>query len=270
MQWGYDGRGNLNSITDPFGNQTIQTYDYNNGDVLNYVKDALGHVTFYNYPTAAPFNGNLLSTSYTRGGIPVLTSYAYWSGGLVKQKTDAENRVTNYTYDQWGHPYQTTVIKDANTSFVTTTVYSEDSLLATRTDARNRVTKYTCDSWGRLTQKAYPTSGRTSVVLTLDVEGRITQSVDATGTRTFTAFDAWGRCTSMTDPMAGSHNPLLAGYDGEGNLLSQMDVTGRKITYGYDDANRLLTLSDDPNNALATQAIYAYDLDGNTQTLSLN
>ena len=27
MQWGYDGRGNLNSITDPFGNQTIQTYD---------------------------------------------------------------------------------------------------------------------------------------------------------------------------------------------------------------------------------------------------
>ena len=70
----------------------------------------------------------------------------------------------------------------------------------------------------------------------------------------------------MTDPMAGSHNPLLASYDGEGNLLSQMDVTGRTLSYGYDDANRLQSISDDGN---ATQALYGYDTDGNKQTLAM-
>ena len=262
-QWGYDSRGNVNLLTNPFGKQTTQTYDYNNGDKLKYVKDPLGHETFYNYPTVAPFNGNLLSVKDARGNT---TTYTYLSGGLVNQKTDAENRVTNYTYDQWGHPYQTKVVKDANTTFISTTVYSKDSLLTSRTDARNRGTSFTYDAWGRLTKKTYPTSGRTSVVLTLDAEGRITQAVDATGTRTFNTFDAWGRCKSMNDPMAGSNNPLLASYDGEGNLLTQYDVTGRLLAYSYDDANRLLTIGEAVNTPLVS---YTYDNDGNKQTLSM-
>ena len=262
-QWGYDNRGNITLETDPFSKQTTKTYDYNNGDKLNYVKDPLGYETFYNYPTVAPFNGNLLSVKDARGNI---TSYTYWAGGLVKKKTDAENRVLNYTYDQWGHPYQTTIVKDASTSFVTTTVYSKNSLLTQRTDARNRVTNYTYDNWSRLTQKAYPTSGRTSVVLTLDANGRITQAVDATGTRTFNVFDSWGRCKSMNDPKAGSNNPLLASYDGEGNLLTQKDVTGRTLAYSYDADNRLITISDDGN---ATQAVITYDPDGNKQTITM-
>ena len=262
-QWGYDTRGNQTSSTDPFNQTTISQYDYNNGDVLKYTKDPNGFETFYNYPTAAPFNGNLLSVQDARG---YTTNYQYNTDGSVKQVTDAEGRVTKYGYDSWGHRNQITVVKDANTSYVTNFVFDKGSHVTQRTDARGRVTNYTYDAWGRLKQKDYPTSSRPSVQLFLDVESRLTKTIDATGTRLFNSYDAWGRCLSMNDPMAGSNNPLLATYDAEGNLKTQQDVTGRTISYGYDDADRLLTVSDDGN---ATQASYLYDSDGNMKMLTL-
>jgi len=75
--------------------------------------------------------------------------------------------------------------------------------------------------------------------LQYDAEGRLTQAVDGTGTRTF-EYDSWGRRVRQTAP-AGTSS---ATYDAAGRLTSQTDVTGRQITYQYDGAGRLVRVSD--------------------------
>ena len=236
-QWNYllDSSGNTTRITDPFGKITTQNFDAYGR--LIYSKDPINRETRYNYDANNP--GLLDSIQDANGNFTYCTYYAN-SGGLLQQITDQEDRVTQFGYDAYGHQTSVTVYPTATTPKTTQYAYYADSRVQQRTDARNRVTNYTYDNWGRLIQTAYPTSGRASVVLTLDAESRITQAVDGTGTRTF-QYDAWGRKTQATDPMAAA--PMTAHYDSEGRLLNQQDVTGRVHAYTYDMNGRMLTVS---------------------------
>jgi YD repeat-containing protein len=60
------------------------------------------------------------------------------------------------------------------------------------------VTTYSYDAWGRLVGIDYPHSA--DVSLQYDAEGRLTQAVDGTGTRTF-EYDSWGRRVRQTAPV---------------------------------------------------------------------
>jgi YD repeat-containing protein len=93
----------------------------------------------------------------------------------------------------------------------------------------------------------YPTS--TDQSFQYDVEGRMTQAVDGTGTRTYT-YDALGRKTYQTDPRGNT----TATYDAPSRLLSQTDVTNRLIEYDYDPNGRM-ELVEDPTS----WATYEYD-----------
>ncbi|GBC97313.1 Putative deoxyribonuclease RhsC [bacterium HR16] len=160
------------------------------------------------------------------------TVYTVNGSGLVTAVTDPMCRQTQFTYDSTGNLTQ---VRDP---LGNTTSYTYQCCRVTqRTDALGRVTTYSYDAWGRLVGIDYPQSA--DVSLQYDAEGRLVQSVDGTGTRTF-SYDSWGRRTQQTSP-AGT---TTATYDAAGRITSQTDVTGRLIQYQYDGAGRLIKVWD--------------------------
>lgn len=235
-QFTYDGNGNVLTVKDPLNN--TQTYTYNSDNHMLTSKDPLNHTTTNTYDS----NGNLLTTTDPTG---VTTTYTYNSNGTVDTINDEESNETEFGYDSYAN---TTSITDP-LNHTTTYVYS-CCRVSSRTDARNRTTTYSYDDWGRRTGINYPTS--TDQSFTYDAEGRMTQAVDGTGTRTYT-YDSLGRKTYQTDPRGNT----TATYDPASRLLSQTDVTGRLIEYDYDPNGRM-ELVEDPTS----WATYEYDTRG--------
>ncbi len=128
--------------------------------------------------------------------------------------------------------------------------------VTSRTDAIGRTTSYSYDAWKRLTGIDYPQS--TDQSFTYDLEGRMTQSVDGTGTRTYT-YDALGRKTNQVDP----RGTTVATYDNASRLKTQTDPTGRLIQYAYDGDGQLTGVSDP-----TSWATYVYDARHRLSTVS--
>ncbi|HSV72424.1 MAG TPA: DUF6531 domain-containing protein [Chthonomonadales bacterium] len=237
--WHYtcDARGNRLTETDPLGMTVLMSYA---NDRLTSLLDPLGNLTQYAYDAA----GNLTLTTDPLGNA---THNAYYPDGSVAQTIDPAGKATLYQYDANGNL--------ASVADPLGNIESQswaNTRLVSRTDPRNRTTQYAYDAWGRLTGTIYPAGGSAPVALTYDVEGRLTQAVDGTGTRAFT-YDDWGRRTGCTTP-AGSG---AATYDAAGRLTWQVDVSGRAIAYANDPAGRLTGVSD-PTSA----ASYGWTADG--------
>ena len=247
-QW--DNRGNELVTQDPLGRQTVRTFGVY--DQVVTVTDSNNHQTQNGYDQTT---GNL--TSVTDGANQV-TQHFYNGNGTRRQTVDAQSRVVNLGYDQYGHQSSTTVVKDANTSFVTQLVFDAGSHLTQRTGASGRVSNYAQDAWGRTTGVSYPTTGNPGISLALDPEGNLTQSTDGTGIRNYT-YDNWGRRKTATDPRGNTQ----ASYDNVGNLLSQTDVTQRPISNAFNTLQQL-TLVTDGNDL--THADYTYTADGQAST----
>ena len=243
-QWGYDGKGNALTSTDPLNLTTQATYDV--GNRLLTSTDPAGNQTQQSYDG----RGNLATVTDALNNI---TGYTYDATGNRIQVKDPLNRVTKYAYDGYGNCIQVT---DALNN-VTTYQYTA-SRVTQRTDPLGRVTTYTSDAWGRQTGIAYPTTGNPGVTLALDAQGRTLQSVDGTGTRTY-SYDSWGRKIGMTDPMGNT----AAAYDGAGRLQTQTDVAGRTHSYAYDGSSRLQSVG----NGSGTVS-YAYTPDSRPSTVS--
>jgi len=136
-------------------------------------------------------------------------------------------------------------------------------LLLTRfnkTDRKNQLITYAYDGLNRLTQKSYPDT--TTVNYTYDLDSRLTQVTDPTGTYQFT-FDNMGRLTSATT----SYTFLTArtfttgySYDAASNRTGFTDPENGSTVYVYDTLNRLQTLT--PPSAFSGTGSFGFSYDG--------
>jgi YD repeat-containing protein len=169
----YRSRGNLLSArrkadmaqADSDANDIVISSTYEpNFNQPKTITDALGHVTTYSYDYELPTG----DTKYSQAGNPVKVTYhtvakgtpevnfTYNSYGQVVETSDANGKVTQYTY----YPdtgYLKDIIQDpAGVNAITTMTYDNYGNIASVTDPESRTTNYAYDALGWLNKVTTP------------------------------------------------------------------------------------------------------------------
>lgn len=259
--YGYNVLGQRTSIVDPEGRETSFTYE-TNGNLLS-AETPSGDKTEYTYGLAGELsilkdpNGN--ETSYWNDGAGNLVETERPDSKAVKNTfddngnrlthTNAVGQTTSYTYDAFNRLTSMTT-PGGNT---TTYTYDLGGLLSSSKDPMGRTTSYSYNTAGRLSQVSYSDGVTPTVSYTYDADGHRLTMTDGSGTSSY-AYDRAGKMTSQTTG-AGS---IGYGYDAAGNTTSISYPNGKSVTNAYDDANRLVGVTDWSANTTA----FGYDDSG--------
>ncbi|MEV0742695.1 LamG-like jellyroll fold domain-containing protein [Streptomyces sp. NPDC050549] len=239
---GYDGVGNVTSITDARQHTSHFTYD------------AAGTVTQEVQPVDD-------ATSIT-------TTFGYDAAGNRTRFTDGRGNSWRYTYTPWGQ--QEKVIQPTTAQYTsaadstTTYAYDADGQLTNATLPGGVSTSLSYDSVGDLTSMSG--SGADAATATrsfgYDADGRVvsadtaeagTTGADDHQASTHDAFSYDDRGDLLS--ASGSAGSSSFTYNNDSQMLSRADAAGT-TSYGYDSAGRLSSLND---AATGTQLTYSYD-----------
>lgn len=307
----YNDAGDLVSLTDAADHTT--SFDYNAVHQLTQVTDAVLGETELTYDDGGRLTGvedprnNAETTAYDALDRPIeLTdplgnswTTAYDADGRVDHLIDANGQQTDFAYDRAGRlltltpdtgpgisfTYDLTGRRMTMTDGAGATSYTYDPIGRLASAERGgRTVGYTYDPAGRPLTVAYPAGGGT-VGYAYDTAGRLQTITDWDSRATTFAYDAASRVTSLTRPgglttsytyddlnrvtgidhvRSGSNLlELTYGYDAAGNVASLTDDAGT-ATFTYDDLNRL-TAADYPGTE---DYAYVYDPAGNITTLT--
>lgn len=246
----YDAHDRPLTVTDPNGNVTSYTYD-GFGDVIQQVSQDSGTTVYYYDPDAnltQKVDPSKATTNMTYDALDRMLTTTY--------PADTKENV-KYTYDQSGHGFgigRLTSLKDAAGTLSRSydergNVLSEKRVVG----ATTLQTGYTYDGASRVSSIAYPDSA--VVTYTRDAMGRITKSsARAPGSGTVAtvvaniAYEPFGPFVGLT---YGNQVKEQRTYDLDYRLLGLTD-TGRaavqNLTYGYDPANNVLSITDMANS----------------------
>ena len=257
----YDKLGRRKSSTLPLG--MIETYSYDNSGSLIAKQDYNGKTTTYAYDSLK----RLLSKSPDISFNAPKVQFTYTSTGRRASMTDASG-VTTYEYDSRDRliskttPAGTltyTIGKTGNIRSVRSSNpngldiaydYDLSSRLSTVTDNRNGdVTTYNYDNANHLKDYIYPN-----------------------GVRTAFSYDSLNRLIGVGSDKNGALSNFSYTLGPTGNRLSISELSGRAISYGYDEIYRLKseTISNDLisiNNGVVS---YQYDHVGNRLSIASN
>ena len=256
-------------------------------DAITANEDSLEHTTEYAIDSN---NGDVLSVTQFGDENPV-TSYTYTQhstetgappAGLVLTKTDADGRLTQYTYSSEGLLTQIDYPYDANTpashewfqyDTADNLVEHTDVLGSSADDAANTTT-YAYDNLGRMVSETDPADSDTNSPQTLmlyDPMGNVTsksvlQSADDSIWETTTySYNTLEQLSEVDAPGPdGSSAPAVTSYTytRTGMPYQIMDATGGVTTYSYDFLGEQLSVSGpDPATGLpgGPTTSYAYD-----------
>jgi RHS repeat-associated protein len=241
--------GYSDSYIDPNGNRTFSSYD------------TQGNVLSRTLPKGSTFTG---ITGYDTW------NYTYNSLGQVLTTTDPlgqagdPNHTTTNSYDNHGNILSvTTASPDGGTTpgSVTSFTYNSNGTLATITDPLNHTTtinycpsgQSNCPLW--MVQSITDANNKTTSY-TYDGRGNRLSVQDPVNTNPMTfTYDAMNRVTSITYPDLTS---VQFHYDYRGRRDWVQDQNGKRTTYAYDDADRLLSVTD-AQSPTAGVTTYAYD-----------
>jgi RHS repeat-associated protein len=308
-QQAFDALNRLQQVTQapPVGGTIVTTHDAHdrpltvkdpNGNVTSYVYDGFGDLiqqtspdsgtTVYNYDA----DGNL---TQKKDGAHAVTTYTYDALDRVRTRTYPAHTAENvtYTYDEAGHGFgigRLTSITDQPGALSRS--YDERGNITneTRTTATAMLsTGYAYDGAGRVAAITYPSGWR--VAYDRDTMGRVTGvSLTPPGSATSAsvlsaasyepfgprnglvfgnavtetgAFDLDYRMTNLADTGTAALQDLTYGYDDADNVLSILDgvTPGSTQTFGYDVLNRLSSAT----GGYGTLG-YGYDPVGNITT----
>ncbi|MDJ0381418.1 DUF6531 domain-containing protein [Streptomyces sp. G-G2] len=209
LEYGYDERGNLHSITNSSGSSQRLTYDEDarvtswtdrNGSVFQYVYDTTGRVV----ETIGP--DGFLSSTFAYDSTAGITRYTDSTGAATVFRFNdhlqvvAETNPLGATFQQLWDPY--------------------DRLLA-RTDALGRTTTFTYDGRGDLTQVVHP-DGSTATA-EYNEQHQLVSVTGPDGSTTHQEYDDRGNPTLFTRPN-GSITRLT--HDARGHLTAVDDSLG--------------------------------------------
>jgi RHS repeat-associated protein len=246
----YDPDGNQTVSQDPIGNQTVTAFDADDRpiSVTNGSGSSAQTVTTTAYdvvpsstnadcsstavPTATSCTDVIQAEGTGSGSLNAKTAYYYDAFNNLVQTTDPGGEVTANTYDLAGN-------LSTKTTGAGTTTYGYQSNNWLSTEAFS----------GATSGFSTPSS---STSFTYYGDGARHTMTDSTGTTTY-GYDLYGRVKSVVD---GAGNKVTYGYnlDGEVNCLTypssgaltcQNGSSGTgMVTYGYDNADRMSSLTD--------------------------
>jgi YD repeat-containing protein len=249
-RWTYDAAGQLTQWTepDPDGAGPLATpvtsVSYDAAGRLTAVTDPLGHATSYVYDNADQLTQVVEPDPDGAGPLASsITQFRYDRGGRRSSIIDPEGKPTDFTYNLLG--WLVTVRQpdpDGGGPLarpLTSYEYYNSGLMLRVIDPNNNSTSYQYDDLHRLLRMTQ-TNGVSSVVtqFAYDRESRVTRVTDPYGNQTDFNYDRLGRTTRETDPKG---EPIRYDYDAASNLTRITDREGRKREFVYDAADRLTT-----------------------------
>jgi len=219
--YGYDNNGNLNSVIDPEQHETTHQYRYD------------GQV-------AKTIDARLKETVFTYGGSGC--SSCGGGGDKLTTLTDARNKTTSFQYDTLG---RLTLETDPMHKKIRYSYYDsgkvKEKIDATTLPEQVLVTYY-YDTQERLIRKVYPDA--TEETYSYDPKGNLSIAANQNIGYTFTYYDN-GWLKSVTDTSGRAITYDL--YDSIGQrrqvTILPNTIDQRVISYGYDIANRLQTIT---------------------------
>ena len=278
------------TITDPNGNVNVENYTnlqltsvtagagtasaattsfgYSQGLEKTVVVDPDGHVSHFIYDS----KGDLVTLV---DGLGRVTSYTYDAANDLTSITDPLGYTTTYTYDSHGNRISaTTTLASTGQTVTTTGTYGDPAHpgdVTAWTDPDGHVSTYSYDSYGNRTATTDPAAD--TALACFNIIGEQTAAISARGAAagvtcgtpapasytTYTAYDADGRPTTVTDPLG---HATKNAYDADGNKISVTDPDGNITKYQYNLAGEMTATIQADNTTLTN----TYDADGNNVT----
>jgi RHS repeat-associated protein len=247
VSYTYDSNGYMNQMTS--GESRVTAYTSNSVGQQTSRTDGYGSAVARTISTTwdATFNlpdqitePNLTSNfTYTSGKLTQLTQ-TDTTTQTIPYSTNGQTRTWNYTYYASG--LLDTVQGPLGTGDTTTYTYNSSGFVSSVTDPLSHVT--TISSW--------------------NVWGEPLVSVDANGITTNYTYDLRARLKSVTVNPGSSQAVTSFGYDNAGNLTSITQPDGSSLSYAYNAAHQLTTVT----NNLSETITYTLDAMGDrTQTV---
>lgn len=275
VSFAYDPADNKTTVTDPYGNQNVYTYDENHRltEITGPQVSGVTQQVQYTYDSA----GNLVQSTDAQGNQVQSTFDA--NGNLLTQTDSLGNRVEK-SYDAKNRLIASTLYQQPATAgqaaaepLTTRYVYDGNENLRFAISPEGRVVEYRYDAYGeRTSQIGYPAQtydvsalGARQAPTLQDVANwastqNATQTTrtdyqyntrgQVTGTVTYTHVDATG--AGIADD---TQSAQTFSYDAAGNLLFSVDANGNQTSFTYDGLNRLLSSTD----ALGNTTLNQYD-----------
>ena len=313
----FDPSGQVDYVTDPTGQKSVTVYD-RDGRVVEAVAadgssvkthydaegrkdfeiDAVGQRTDYGYTTegwlATVLSPAVADPATVGKTVRPLTKYGYDKLGHRTTITDANGRVTTFTFDDRGRQTGRTLPAVGGVSASESTVY----------DAKWGVVDYTFDFAGTKVDTVYDWEAGSGLSTALSRVAKVTYTKAGSPDQTqlFT-YDPFGRVATVTDTTVGQADRVTSNtYDADGRVLSvtspegvleyQYDVvTGQQklmrtrsataqpvsleVAYGYDPLGRLATVTEQVRGGVTLAATdklttaYGYDALGMVQTVTV-
>jgi RHS repeat-associated protein len=203
-------------------------------------------------------NGRLATVKRTGGTV---VAYAYDAAGRVISATDGNGTGYAYGYDDLGQLRLLATPAGDRTAFD----YDAAGQLIGRLDGRGIATGYDYDARGRLLRVRYPKDKAIEYSYDNCPEGRdrLCAVVDGAG-RTSFAYDSRGRLAMEAREMSGGGRFQTGySYDANGNLAAIRYPSGRLVSYAWDEADHVRSISTASQDApLAVLANLSHDAHG--------
>lgn len=246
--------------TDARGLKTIREYDqWDNVTKITHPDGATVSTTY------DPAFLNVTQKIDERG---VITKYEYDAKGNLAKHIEAvgrpEQRITEYTYDQYGQRLTETKRGGTVTLPDNTPVTTPDATTGFEYDASGNLTAIIDPEgfrteWSNHDAIGYPRTKRDARqkvwTTTYDAKGMVTSESNPLGHTHRIEYDKVGRRKKTVDAV---NNEILYGYDARGNLIAVTDPYGGIVRFEYNADNQQTKQADQDARSETTE----YDLDG--------